>query len=1080
MPWKRNLVHTERNDLGELKLYRASAGSGKTFRLARDYVLLIIKDPEQFRHILAVTFTNKAADEMKARILLKLHEISSSEDEIHYTAYLVEKSGLTASKVREMAGRALKTILHQYSGFAVQTIDSFFQKVIRSFIRELGLPYNYSVELDHERVLEESIDSLLREADDSPELGKWLISFARMKIAEGNSWNFRKNLLDMGQEYFTEKVKAQWDKLSSSLSERTMLGSFKEGMNGLIDKFQSNMQEMGHRGLDILELNSLEADDFRQKGKGVGGFFEKIASGKAYELNSYVRAAVEDENMWFPKSSEYAISKLPLIRDSLRPLLQEISLYAEQNFRSYYTARLLIKQVYSLGVFYDLVAKIREYSKERNSFLISEASTFLWKIIANNDAPFIYEKTGSFFNHFLLDEFQDTSVIQWANFRPLIENSIAQGYSNLVVGDIKQSVYRWRNSDWKIMAGLKAETESLELNFRSCRNIVAFNNSLFMKAPEVLQKHFNADFNSSLFDRDEAEIMQGRIIDLYHGQAQESSKQAAVEEGYVSISFIEGKEWKDESASRFTGEIGHLLERGVLPGEIAVLVRDRKDSRLAVEALMKFREGMPGSAYSSFTIVSNDSLYLQNSPAVRFLLSFFSYFLNSEDKVHLAGLYIEHEDLVSGSVGIMGFPGDFEALAGKLLSDAAINEELQKLKMASLAEMAEGIIRLYSIGKDGRDIAYIQAFMDIILKYSNDDSGDLSSFLDWWEKDGYKSSLKPGDDKYALRVLTVHKAKGLEFPYLFIPFASWKIDNSHRPVIWCQSEEKPFRDIPLLPVVYSSTLKNSLFEADYLKEKLDVLIDNINLLYVALTRSEKGLWIYGKEEKKLTSVAGLIKRSLLSEQSLPGNGDKPFVQFSGHWNEEKDYWELGSLDDHSYTERPGDISFNIDKYQSWPARPGLRLKQKTEELFSDEKLEKLDQGRILHRLFEDIVSMRDIDVAIDSIASSGRIALRERDHYRELVKELTGHPAVSAWFDGSMEEIKTEAEILLPGGDMRRPDRVMISGNKAIVIDYKFGELKKEGYRKQLMNYKKLLEQMGYRNVEAYIWYAMLGELEAL
>ncbi len=326
----------------------------------------------------------------------------------------------------------------------------------------------------------------------------------------------------------------------------------------------------------------------------------------------------------------------------------------------------------------------------------------------------------------------------------------------------------------------------------------------------------------------------------------------------------------------------------------------------------------------------------------------------------------------------------------------------------------------------------------------------------------------------------MHKATGLEFPYLLIPFASWKIDNSHRPVIWCQSEEKPFRDITLLPVVYSSTLKDSLFEADYLKEKLDVLIDNINLLYVALTRSEKGLWIYGKEEKKLTSVAGLIKRSLLSEQSLPGNGDKPFVQFSGHWNEEKDYWELGSLDDHSYTERPGDISFNIDKYQSWPARPGLRLKQKTEELFSDEKLEKLDQGRILHRLFEDIVSMRDIDVAIDSIASSGRIALRERDHYRELVKELTGHPAVSAWFDGSMEEIKTEAEILLPGGDMRRPDRVMISGNKAIVIDYKFGELKKEGYRKQLMNYKKLLEQMGYRNVEAYIWYAMLGELEAL
>jgi len=1076
--------------MGTLKLYRASAGSGKTFRLARDYVLLLLQNPDLFRNILAVTFTNKAADEMKGRIIKKLFEISTSENETDYTDYFVIETGLSRKDVRERSGRILKSILHQYSFFSVQTIDSFFQKVIRGFIRELGLPYNYSIELNQNRVLDMAVDTLLRDADENPELRNWLVQFANMKILDGNSWNFRRNLVYMGKEYFTEKVKALGDEMMLTIQSRDFLKSYKDDMHTLIQNFEDQMQMFGKKALRIMDENSLEVNDFVQKRNGVGAYFTKIAEKQKFTYNSYVDAAAGDIEKWFPRNDKSGFDQNALVQDVLQPLLLEILEFFHQAHPSYTSAKLILSQFYSLGVFYDLVERIREYSKENNSFLISEASTFLWKIIAANDAPFIYEKTGSFYKHFLLDEFQDTSVIQWENFRPLIDNSLSQGYENLVVGDVKQSIYRWRNSDWKIMAekldfdfsGYEIDEEPLRSNFRSRENIVAYNNTLFLNAPEVLQDIFNADLDESTLENDESADMQRKILGMYRKPTQIASRVKDSGGGFVQLNFYEEKDWKLKSGEEFPEEVGKLLHSGVEPGSIAVLVRDKKDSRRAVEALMNFQEKYMNSGFANFSIISNDTLFLQSSSAVRFLLNFLKYLVDPEDKINLAELYFEFQSLNPGAGDQSVLTMDLAKGISCLLTNSVFEEEIEKLTKLSLSEMTEGIVRLFEIGKSGRDLPYIHAFMDIIMDYSRETPGDISSFLNWWTEEGYTKSLKLGDDSNALRVLTIHKSKGLQFRYLFIPYAGWSIDHSRvYPVLWCKPTIDPFQKIPLLPIKYSTSLKESIFAADYYREKLDAFIDNINLLYVALTRAEDGLWLYGPEDKdsEVKTVTGLIKKSMLKGGDKSSTEDGPQVLFENHWNKEKSQWTIGTIEVFEEAIKQPDSYISLNAYKSWSGVSRLQLKYEGEDFFSENHREKVNQGKVLHQIFEYIETSEDIDSALETVRRTGKIDASDMEKYKTLIGKMIAHPGVKNWFDGS-REVKAEAEILLSSGELRRPDRVMIEEDKAIVVDYKFGKIKKESYRKQVNYYKKCLREMAYKEVEGYLWYAGLGEVERI
>ena len=572
-----------------MKMYQASAGSGKTYTLALEYILLLFRRHEAYRNILAVTFTNKAAGEMKGRIIEKLF-LMAIDKENDYSVKIQKALNISSREVIVQSKEILKFILHNYSRFSIQTIDSFFQKIIRSFAMELGLQYTYALQLNDLKVLNAAVDSLLLRSNTDEELRKWLILLAESKMNEGKSWNFRNDIFSLGKELFSEKVKVHGSTLYEVLGKDSARKKYLAELNKIVRSFEKTMADIGNTGMDLMQKYSVSASDFFHKGSGPAAHFEKIASKKNYLPNSYVYKVIEEPEKWVSKSASNRSELLNIAVNDLHPLLIDAVEMYESSYLNYNTAKILINQFYTLGILTDLQRHIQEYSQEHNEFLISDMASFLYRIIDSNDAPFIYEKTGSLFTHYFLDEFQDTSFIQWKNFKPLIDNSLSTGYENLVVGDIKQSIYRWRNSDWKILnkvlysdfKSFNIIDKNLDANYRSRENIVKFNNTLFSIAPSLLQREFNAKFDSTLFDENLSLEMMDKINEVYGNVIQKDSRPSCKEGGEVRINFFDdGKDdnWKEKVDQEFSAEIFNLLRTDVKPGSISILVRTHKEGR---------------------------------------------------------------------------------------------------------------------------------------------------------------------------------------------------------------------------------------------------------------------------------------------------------------------------------------------------------------------------------------------------------------------------------------------------------------------------------------------------------------------
>ena len=1080
--------------MGGIKIYQASAGSGKTYTLARDYIMLLFHNHELYRNILAVTFTNKAAGEMKKRILEKLFEMSDGKEE-EYTRDIQEKFSLSYDKICINATDILNKILHHYYYFYVQNIDSFFQKIIRGFVRELGLQYNYSLQLNQDKILNAAVDNLLIAADENETLRNWLVRFAESKMEEGRSWNLRRDILSLGRQQFSEQVKYINEDLRKTIENIDLRKKYLAELNKIKNGFENSMAAIGIKGQMVLEKHSLTVDDFFQKRSGPAAYFGKIAGKKDFAPNSYVLKVKNNPEKWVTKTNTPGNNHLLIAQTELQPVLVDAVTYFESNNRSYQTAKIILGQFYIFGIFNDLEKKIEEYSKENNEFPISEITNFLYKIIGDNDAPFIYEKAGSVFQHFLLDEFQDTSIMQWKSFKPLITNSIAMGKENLIVGDIKQSIYRWRNSDWKILGEnldkdfpeYNLEMVPLVSNYRSKENIVFFNNAFFSIAPELLQDTFNNEFQPAEFEEKEISELQGKIQYVYEQVVQNAARKKHPEGGQVKIRFYgnkEGEKWYEKVNNHFPEEIKKLLEMGVRPGDIAVLVRNKKDGKKAVDALMLYREKNDPDGIMEFPILSNESLYLRNSESVRFLVSFLRYLNNPDDKLNLAILYFEFLS-VRGELdesSNRNFTQDLSGNIESIIFNEKVKSEILFLKKLSIPEILEGVVRLFSLGKISNDVPYIQAFLDCVLDYVRGNPGDISNFLVWWDDEGRYESLQGNDKSNSLQVLTIHKSKGLQFGYVFIPYADWSLDHdgNRGPILWCRPEPEPFNMFPILPVKYTAQLSESFFSKEYFREKLDSYIDNINLLYVAFTRAENGLWVYAPgNENKINKIENLIFNCLLNDEVKEGQGKKLKINnMADYWSDEDKTWtygELKSVDEEKYEDKTGVIV--LDEYPSWEGFSRMRLKYQGKEYFSTDKVRKMQHGTLLHELFELIGTAGDIDYAVAQLNEAGKIPGDEVEDFIEYTKILISKPEVKNWFDDKWE-IKPEADILLENGKTVRPDRVMIRDGEAVVVDYKFGEKKSGNYSKQISGYIRYLKQMGYKDAKGYLWYVELDEIE--
>ncbi|MFA8434784.1 MAG: UvrD-helicase domain-containing protein [Marinifilaceae bacterium] len=1088
--------------MSKLNIYRASAGSGKTYTLTREYLTLLFDEPSSYRNILAVTFTNKATDEMKSRILKEINLLAKGKKS-GYADELREQFSLSVSELQQRAKDILQRLLHDYSRFSVTTIDSFFQKVVRSFTREIGLQMGYNIELDQGKVLGQVIDNLFVDLEEDKSLRAWLTRFAESKIQEGKSWSFKKDIFELGTEVFKEDFKSFDSVLIQKLSDKKFLAAYRSGLQKAKEEFETNFKQIGEKVRSILQQQGLSIEDFPYGKSGVGGYLATLED-RDPEPGKRVREAIDNPDKWYAKkaSSELKVAIETAWSNGLNDLAKQAVEYYDDNYQYYNSIEKTINYIYTLGILTDISRKIQEYTNEENIFLLSDASRLLRDIIENNDTPFIFEKIGNVYQHFMIDEFQDTSRMQWDNFRPLVGNSLAEDQRSLVVGDVKQSIYRWRNGDWKLLSeqldkdfhvmGTNALT--LDSNWRSRKNVIDFNNAFYGVASQVLQEHYNGEISDNLQDTLEEEME--KIVNAYKDVYQNFPDNEKKKGGYICSEFLtndEDEKWNEKVLAKLPSLVEQLQDMNYRAGDIAILVRKASEGRAVADALMAYKNSSAAKPGYNFDLISNDSLFVKNSPVVSFLVHILQYFVTPDNKINRAFLiqeyhrYIRQKDEIDLDE-LYNLSGELSNDFKSLLPDTFVNR-IEELKRLPLYDMIEELIAMFDLQANSKDFPYLQAFQDLVLGFTKGETPDLASFLDWWEERKNKEVISVSDQQDAIRIMTIHKSKGLEFKAVLLPFCSWELDNNplHSNILWCQPREEGFNMLDVLPVRYGTTLKDTIYYKEYFREQLQAFVDNINLLYVATTRAEEMLWTFSpkpsEKSKGLKGISDLMYFVYNNAQNFPAsNAEPPIVQLSEGWNNEDQCFEWGELilqDAVSQEEE----KLRMEEYPAHLLDERLVLKCHAGEYFDFSETESVDEiapisrGNILHELFELIRYREDLDGALRKLQFEGKLDLEQANEVKIFAEKLLDREEIASWYSKDWKVIN-ERDILLGRNSSQRPDRVIVKDDHAIVIDYKFGKKKSKSYRKQVLGYKELLTRMGFTRVEGYILYGKMGEVE--
>jgi ATP-dependent helicase/nuclease subunit A len=1068
---------------GTLTKYSASAGSGKTFNLASIYLTHLFRDKNSYRKILAVTFTNKATAEMKSRILEQLH-ILATGGRSEYLNGLIKETGRSEDEIRSKAGELLHTILHDFSRFSVCTIDAFFQKIIRAFARESGLHSGFNIELDHSVILSSAVDEMIASSADDNELKEWLYEFVNSKLSDEKSWNPRDEIIALAEELFKERFKILSTEERSKLEDKKFLLEHISKLRSVRKTFEETLFAAGKECDRLFTLYSLTDDMFYYKGKGVPGFVHALASGRMAEPKSHVRAIMGDPPKWSTKAMAPELHEA--ISDGLDKTLRDAIRYYDENLIPYNSAKEILSNIYSVGILSDILKKVRLIASSENSFLISDAGEFLRDITAGDQAPFIYEKIGNRYEHYMIDEFQDTSRIQWENFFPLIEESMGRGNDNLVVGDIKQSIYRFRNSDWRILGLLldrqipeeRLHTIPLNTNYRSRSNIIRFNNSLFTLIPENIDFMFSTDPDPVSFKEIYSEAVQ-----------KDPGRDTG---GYVRIEFIDNdfetvvnksgketekpsKDWKEKVLEKLPSVIELFQDKGYSASDIGIIVRNSREGTDVLNTMIRHSNYSPDEKKSryNYNIVSDYSLTLSNSPAITFIVSVLKVLNNSSDGVSRAAM-LRFYLLATGSPDAENVPLDLNALrdGSHGLFPEGYGEFMERASHMSLFEAIENIINFFGLGAHAWNVAYLNTFQDLVVGFSGTKDTELKSFLDWWETTGTNKSVVLPANQDAARIFTIHKVKGLEFRVIILPFLSWNDDHDthHREIIWVKPPDtEPFNELGIVPIRYRRDPPVSIFSDFFRQEKYSAFLDNLNLLYVAMTRAQDAIYGFAAEKPdKNSGISKLLRDALTADRNPAG---KRGIEMSAFYNAEHRKFELGEIAERKKSPATGNF-LQTREYKVCQRPDSLILKLHGENYFiatREDVASRINYGRLMHRAFEFIDSMEDIPGAVGRLVLEGLIPLSESESMTYRLKELISMPEVADWFLPGNRILK-EAEILLPSGMIKRPDRVIIRDKKAVIIDFKFGE-ENAHYPEQIGQYRELLTGMGYTQVEGYLWY---------
>lgn len=1015
------------------QVYHASAGSGKTFTLVKEYLKIVLRtnDSLQFKQILAITFTNKAAGEMKSRILDNLNEFSQGKEN-DMAKSISNEISIPFQKIEQRASCVLEAIMQNYTAFNITTIDSFTYKIIKTFAFDLGMTANFEVEMDAVKLIQEAVDLLISKIGTDKELTTLLVNFAIDKANDDKSWNIEADL--------NESAKVLLDENNAFQLQKIQQKSIKDfvGLKRILMKerkvLHQRLIDIGEQGIELIENQNLEVKDFYRS--QIPTHFFKLAQGVDKLTNDTISSLQRN----IEQGVYYAKSKSQNIKNTIDNLILELTELISNSvliYKQLQLDNLLLKSIVPLAVLNAINKILEEIKQEKNIRLNAEFNKVVSDKIKGEPAPFIYERIGEKFKHYFIDEMQDTSVLQWQNLIPLIDNALSQEQTSLLlVGDAKQAIYRWRGGKPEQFIDLSLEKESnpfqikktlsnLDTNYRSYSEIIKFNNGFFTHIAKVLKKPIYQE--------------------LYKmGNQQNINSKIG---GYVNLSFIEKGLVGDEKEMTFTQRVYEIIQdlKGTYrKNEICVLVRTKKQGVAVATYLTEM----------GIDIISSETLLLKNNPKVNFIINLLTVIQEPLDKeVKINILYFLHKHL-SVLEDKHSFFSRFIHLSNfkffKKLEEFNIKFDITKFKSLSFYSKIEEIIRAFYLTKTSD--AYLQFFLDEILDFSQQRLEGVVAFLEYWEQKKEKLSIVVPESKDAVRIMTIHKAKGLEFQVVIFPF-DVDIIKQLKPKIWYEPLNKEvYNGFDSLLINFNKSLEVFGEKGQKLyDERIDeVSLDKINLLYVALTRAVEQLYIVSETKE--------IKNNINNFSQLFID----YLQAKGKWNGEVSCYEFGDKKRKSSLPQLRENNIEQELFISSPRQNhNISIVANSALLWDTEQGEAIKYGNLIHELFASIKLESDLEVAKEQLALNGLLDAKEQEKIIGLLKQVVSHPKLNKYFKSNLT-IYTEKEIITENKEVYRLDRLVIDKNmKATIIDYKTGN-QKEADIEQINNYEMAIKKMDY------------------
>lgn len=1033
-------------------VYRSSAGSGKTFTLVKEYLKIALTDeadpPQKFRKILAITFTNKAAQEMKDRVIKALKELAAVDTTqvSNLATILIAELGLDRATLAIRSERLLRAILHQYGDFAIGTIDAFTHRIVRNFAYDLGLPINFEIETEKEALVQKAVDKMMSRIGQEAELTETLLRFAEEKADREKSWQIEEELKRTAGILLEENGTLQAEKLHQlSMSDFKRI---REQLSKLEKSFENHIESLASATLARIKQAGLLTEHFSNKNAGIIGWFTKITEGDYKDIIEYNKniAKTLDNNSWVSADgkSQNVSAAINSIAPSIEVDFHTIRNYCIEHYPAYITRSSVMSNIYSLAVLNELDKTMEEFRNEDSIVHISEFNHIISKVVSEQPVPFIFEKLGARYAHFLIDEFQDTSGLQWQNLLPLLENGLAEGNFSMVVGDAKQAIYRWRGGDVEQFIQLPqiqnstnnpllADREKslirnykehpLEKNFRSQRTVIEFNNSLFLSLSKLLTTNYR-----TVYEQVAQTVKEGN------------------DGGYVEVRFPSraGKK-KAEVTAAYIEEtitlIQELIAEGWNANEIALLTRTNQEGSELAAALIN----------AGIEVLSSDSLLIRNSPLIGCLVSLLRALEHPEDKIALADIATYLNKTGKGKYPVHILKTEKHNLTD-VLAYFNIKEDLGGLSVFPIYQQCEWLVRM--IFPDELKNAWVIFFLDELLKFGTSRSPDRMSFFEWWEDRSKNASVVVTEGTDAVRVMTIHKSKGLEFPVVIMPFLNWT-STRNKGSIWVTLDDPELADLPVGLVSAIEELSNSTIAEQYIAEKNKSILDQMNVLYVGCTRAVHRLYMLSEEDDSNSKdVLHLVKwlsavfSKELSESNTVSFGEKESPV-------------------HHTVQSPEFITLGAGEGK-WTGK--IRVRKLSEDSWNNEPTDNSrSRGILLHHLLQSITTSEEVNEVVKLALGSGQLLESDAEETRALLSQVVNHPELSAYFQAG-NNLRSEQEILIPNSTSSRPDRVVIQGRSATILDYKSG-VESEDHVNQIKHYRSLLQRMGYEPVQGKLIY---------